>query len=53
MKLEFLNRTAEDQAIIIREAAAKRGISAVMVEKTSGFHGRLRCCLRIQSSANN
>jgi Nucleotidyl transferase AbiEii toxin, Type IV TA system len=33
MKLEFLNRTAEDQATIIREAAAKRGISAVMVEK--------------------
>ena len=33
MKLEFFNRTAEDQATIIREAAAKRGISAVMVEK--------------------
>ncbi|HZI87862.1 MAG TPA: nucleotidyl transferase AbiEii/AbiGii toxin family protein [Pyrinomonadaceae bacterium] len=33
MKLEFFNRTAGDQATIIREAAAKRGISAVMVEK--------------------
>ena len=33
MKLEFFNRTAEDQATVIREAAAKRGISAVMVEK--------------------
>lgn len=33
MKLEFFKRTAEDQATIIREVAAKRGISAVMVEK--------------------
>lgn len=33
MKLEFFNRTAEDQATIIREVAAKRGISAIMVEK--------------------
>jgi hypothetical protein len=33
MKLEFFNRTAEDRATIIREVAAKRGISAVMVEK--------------------
>ena len=33
MKLEFLNRTAEDQTTIIREVAARRGISAVMVEK--------------------
>ncbi|MFN2493163.1 MAG: nucleotidyl transferase AbiEii/AbiGii toxin family protein [Pyrinomonadaceae bacterium] len=33
MKLEFFNRTAEDQATIIREVAAQRGISAVMVEK--------------------
>jgi hypothetical protein len=33
MKLEFFNRTVEDQATIIREAAAKRGISAVMIEK--------------------
>ena len=33
MKLKFFNRTPEDQAIIIREAAAKRGVSAVMVEK--------------------
>ena len=33
MKLEFFNRTAEDQATIIREVAAQRGVSAVMVEK--------------------
>ncbi len=33
MKLEFFNRTAEDQAAIVREVAARRGISAVMVEK--------------------
>jgi hypothetical protein len=33
VKLEFLNRTPEDQAAIIREVAARRGISAVMVEK--------------------
>jgi Nucleotidyl transferase AbiEii toxin, Type IV TA system len=33
VKLEFFNRTAKDQATIIREAAAKRGISSVMVEK--------------------
>lgn len=33
MKLEFLNRTPEDQAKVIREVAARRDISAVMVEK--------------------
>jgi Nucleotidyl transferase AbiEii toxin, Type IV TA system len=33
MKLEFFNRTPEDQATIIREVAAKCGTSAVMVEK--------------------
>jgi hypothetical protein len=33
MKLEFFNRTPEDQATIIREVAARRDISAVMVEK--------------------
>ena len=33
MKLEFFHRTAEDQATIIREVAARRDISAVMVEK--------------------
>ena len=33
MKLEFFNRTPEDQATIIREVAARRLISAVMVEK--------------------
>jgi hypothetical protein len=33
VKLEFFNRSAGDQAAIIREVAARRGISAVMVEK--------------------
>lgn len=33
MKLEFFNRTAEDQAAIVREVAARRGISAMIVEK--------------------
>ena len=33
MKLEFFKRTPEEQSIIIREVAARRGISAVMVEK--------------------
>ncbi|MDQ3668390.1 MAG: nucleotidyl transferase AbiEii/AbiGii toxin family protein [Acidobacteriota bacterium] len=33
MKLQFFNRTADDQAAILREVAARRGISAVMVEK--------------------
>ena len=33
MKLEFFNRTVEDQATIIREVAAIRGVSAVIVEK--------------------
>ena len=33
MKLEFFNRTPEDQAAIVREVAARRGISAVIVEK--------------------
>ena len=33
MKLQFFNRSAEDQAAIIREVAARRGISAVLVEK--------------------
>ena len=33
MKLEFFNRTAEDQAAIVLEVSARRGISAVMVEK--------------------
>jgi len=33
VKLKFFNRTAEDQAAIVREVAAQRGISAVMVEK--------------------
>ena len=33
MNLEFFKRSPEDQAAIIREVAARRGISAVMVEK--------------------
>src|SRR5687767_11443489 len=33
MKLQFFERTAEDRATIIREVAARRDISAVMVEK--------------------
>lgn len=33
MKLEFFNRSADDQAMIIREVAARRDISAVMIEK--------------------
>lgn len=33
MKLEFFKRTGEDQATIIREVAARRNISPVMVEK--------------------
>ena len=33
MKLEFFNRTPKDQSTIIREVAARRDISAVMVEK--------------------
>lgn len=33
MKLGFFNRTPEDQATVIREVAARRDISAVMVEK--------------------
>ena len=33
MKLEFFNRSTEDQAVIIREVAARRGISAIMAEK--------------------
>ena len=33
MKLEFFNRTSDDQAAIIREVAARRAVSAVMVEK--------------------
>lgn len=33
MKLEFFKRSAEDQALIIRETAARRGLHAVMVEK--------------------
>jgi len=33
VKLEFFKRAAEDRATIIREVAAKRGVSAVMVEK--------------------
>lgn len=33
MKLEFFKRAAEDQAAIIREVAAKRGVAAVLVEK--------------------
>lgn len=33
MKLEFFKRTPEDQAVIIREVAARRAVSAVMVEK--------------------
>jgi hypothetical protein len=33
VKLEFFNRTVEDQATIIREVAAIRGVSAVIVEK--------------------
>ena len=33
MNLKFFNRTSEDQAIVIREVAARRDISAVMVEK--------------------
>jgi len=33
VKLEFLKRSAEDQSLIIRETAARRGLHAVMVEK--------------------
>lgn len=33
MKLEFLNRSAPEQALIIRETAARRGLLPVMVEK--------------------
>ena len=33
MNLKFFDRTPEDQTTIIREVAAKRGVSAVMVEK--------------------
>lgn len=33
MKLEFFKRSAEDQALIIRETAARRGLLPVMVEK--------------------
>lgn len=33
MKLEFFKRPPADQAVIIREVAARRGLSAVMVEK--------------------
>jgi hypothetical protein len=33
VKLEFFNRAPEDQAAIIREVAARRAVSAVMVEK--------------------
>jgi len=33
VKLEFFKRSAEDQALIIRETAARRGLHAVMVEK--------------------
>ena len=33
MKLEFFKRPASEQALIIRETAARRGLLAVMVEK--------------------
>ena len=33
MKLEFFKRPASGQAAIIREAAARRGLPFVMVEK--------------------
>ena len=33
MKLEFFKRAPEDQATIIREVAAQRGVAAVLVEK--------------------
>lgn len=33
MKLEFFNRSPEDQATIIREVAAQRGLLPVMGEK--------------------
>ena len=33
MKLDFFQRPAPDQALIIRETAARRGLLAVMVEK--------------------
>ena len=33
MKLEFFKRTASDRATIIKEAAARRGLLSVMVEK--------------------
>lgn len=33
MKLEFFARSASEQALIIREAAARRGVSPVMMEK--------------------
>ena len=49
MKLEFFKRTAEDQATIIREVAANAAYPPLWLRKTSGFHGRLQCCLRIQS----
>ena len=33
MKLEFFNRPASEQALIVRETAARRGLLPVMVEK--------------------
>jgi len=33
VKLEFFTRTPEEQAVIIREVAARRAVSSVMVEK--------------------
>ena len=33
MKLEFLNRPASEQSLIVRETAARRGLLPVMVEK--------------------
>lgn len=33
MKLEFFKRPADEQALLIRETAARRGLLTVMVEK--------------------
>jgi hypothetical protein len=33
VKLKFFDRSRDDQSAIIREVSARRGVSAVMVEK--------------------
>jgi hypothetical protein len=53
VKLEFFKRPPTDQAVILREVAARRGLSAVMVEKDFWVSWTLAGCLRTRSSANN